>query len=483
MIEKHNFNVFGNAAVPAGILAVENITSADKKRIEETLRAKYQGINNAGKTMVSDGKTTFTQISPNLKDLDYAKGLEIMRDEILSIMGVPKPLVGLSDSTYANSEEAQRIFQRYTLEPLLDQETSSYNTQLLPKYYAGMAAKATAFYFEHESALDIDAVGIQLNARENYMAGVITRNEAREAVGLEVVEDGDTYAGSQKPEESKQEPDMQPEVEDDETEVEDETEKPVAKALNLDDRLDFKDASVRKAVKKIYEEIVDRNEGFVEGAVKSFWEKQQARVLASLSSKGKKAVSIKMDWDYENEQLFTSLDDVLLSGGHEFRSYALELLRSSASRQLTPAQTRTLTRIANTQSNLINKFTREEISAIAKTTNNLDQARTLISELYEKYKQPTDFNRAQTIARTTTSAVRNYVQRNTYSLDDTVIGYTWSAAGDRETRDAHARADGQFRYKGMKFNVDGEALEYPGDPSGRPGNIINCRCDLLPEIE
>jgi len=36
------------------------------------------------------------------------------------------------------------------------------------------------------------------------------------------------------------------------------------------------------------------------------------------------------------------------------------------------------------------------------------------------------------------------------------------------------------------FNVDGEMLEYPGDPSGSAGNIINCRCGyeilVTPEI-
>ena len=32
------------------------------------------------------------------------------------------------------------------------------------------------------------------------------------------------------------------------------------------------------------------------------------------------------------------------------------------------------------------------------------------------------------------------------------------------------------------FNVSGEFLDYPGDPKGSPGNIINCRCTLTYEV-
>ena len=30
-----------------------------------------------------------------------------------------------------------------------------------------------------------------------------------------------------------------------------------------------------------------------------------------------------------------------------------------------------------------------------------------------------------------------------------------------------------------KFFVGGEELEYPGDPKGKAGNIINCRCKVV----
>ena len=52
----------------------------------------------------------------------------------------------------------------------------------------------------------------------------------------------------------------------------------------------------------------------------------------------------------------------------------------------------------------------------------------------------------------------------------------WDAALDKRTRDSHARVDGEIRELDEKFS---NGLKYPGDPSGRPEEVINCRCALL----
>lgn len=49
----------------------------------------------------------------------------------------------------------------------------------------------------------------------------------------------------------------------------------------------------------------------------------------------------------------------------------------------------------------------------------------------------------------------------------------WDAALDSRTRDSHARLDGEIRELDEKFS---NGLRYPGDPSGRPEEVINCRC-------
>lgn len=56
----------------------------------------------------------------------------------------------------------------------------------------------------------------------------------------------------------------------------------------------------------------------------------------------------------------------------------------------------------------------------------------------------------------------------------------WVAILDDRTRDWHAEADGQEVGIDEPFIVNGEELDYPGDPNGSDENIINCRCASLP---
>ena len=52
----------------------------------------------------------------------------------------------------------------------------------------------------------------------------------------------------------------------------------------------------------------------------------------------------------------------------------------------------------------------------------------------------------------------------------------WDSKDDSAVRPAHRLADGQVQYASQPFVVGGESLMAPGDPSGSPWNVINCRC-------
>lgn len=62
---------------------------------------------------------------------------------------------------------------------------------------------------------------------------------------------------------------------------------------------------------------------------------------------------------------------------------------------------------------------------------------------------------------------------------DVLGGYEWVSTRDARTRDDHAAADGQVIVQDATFDVGGEPLQYPGDPSGSADNVINCRCTLI----
>lgn len=52
----------------------------------------------------------------------------------------------------------------------------------------------------------------------------------------------------------------------------------------------------------------------------------------------------------------------------------------------------------------------------------------------------------------------------------------WDASLDARTRESHAKVDGEIRELDEKFS---NGLRFPGDPHGKAGEVINCRCALL----
>jgi len=56
----------------------------------------------------------------------------------------------------------------------------------------------------------------------------------------------------------------------------------------------------------------------------------------------------------------------------------------------------------------------------------------------------------------------------------------WVATHDFRTRASHGAADGTHVKIGGKFHLAGGDLAYPGDPSGAPAEVYNCRCTLGP---
>ena len=90
--------------------------------------------------------------------------------------------------------------------------------------------------------------------------------------------------------------------------------------------------------------------------------------------------------------------------------------------------------------------------------------------------------RAERIARTEVIGSLNGGKLDEYRDSGVCTGKEWLATQDDRTRDAHLDADGQTVDIDESFDVDGESLDYPGDPKGEPGNIINCRCSVLPIV-
>jgi hypothetical protein len=85
--------------------------------------------------------------------------------------------------------------------------------------------------------------------------------------------------------------------------------------------------------------------------------------------------------------------------------------------------------------------------------------------------------RAETIARTETAAATNQASLEDAQATVPGLNKTWLCSFVN-SREAHMDADGQSVAQDDPFDVDGEDLDYPADPSGSPENVINCMCSI-----
>jgi hypothetical protein len=136
------------------------------------------------------------------------------------------------------------------------------------------------------------------------------------------------------------------------------------------------------------------------------------------------------------------------------------------------------------------------VTQIDRTTEN--QIRTVIRNGYDEglsvvqigknirdYAAPMSATRANIIARTETHTAANYGAQAGAELTGLKMQKEWVSAQDERTRTTppdefdHADADGQVVGMNEAFDVGGEQLMFPGDPSASAGNLINCRCAVV----
>lgn len=91
--------------------------------------------------------------------------------------------------------------------------------------------------------------------------------------------------------------------------------------------------------------------------------------------------------------------------------------------------------------------------------------------------------RAKTIAWTETTRARGAGTMAAGTEQARVTGRVltkeWRTRHDEKVRISHRDVDGDRIPFWAPFVVGGENLMFPGDPTGSPENVINCRCDLL----
>jgi HK97 family phage portal protein len=127
-----NRNSFGqDQGVPAGIVSIQdNVSEADYERIKREWRQSYGGTQRKT-AFLRGGTMTWQNIGLSHTDLDFLKGREAQRNEILNLFGIPIGLIS-ENATEANAKVAERLFIERTLWPKLVRLAQKITQELLP---------------------------------------------------------------------------------------------------------------------------------------------------------------------------------------------------------------------------------------------------------------------------------------------------------------------------------------------------------------
>ena len=105
----------------------------------------------------------------------------------------------------------------------------------------------------------------------------------------------------------------------------------------------------------------------------------------------------------------------------------------------------------------------------------------------DEFQSITNMNRVSVIrnARTASTGAMNGGRQASYKRASEMgikMQKEWIAQFDERTRDSHRNLDGQRVDWDKKFS---NGLEFPGDSSGTPAEVYNCRCGMravLPKV-
>ncbi len=493
---EYNKNYFKNNATPDMLFEQPELMHMDKDQEDQFLKswdAKNKGVENAhGRGMLPPGIKPHIITQP-IKDMQFADLVKLNREQIYGYFGIPPSEAGVLEfASYANGLLQKRTLWENRLIPIKRMIEMAINRQIIwPVWGEELRLELDT---SGVAALQDDMKTLTDSTVAAYNGGLIMLNEGRHKLGYEPVEDGDIFKPA-----------------------------PANPFSLLDSSADggktfaqnslgvkaVKSPSARESKWLLFDKKARAEEPAYIKGINRYFNNQLSRVLSALKEVSANGVVLS-SWLCKANQYFKRESEELPDDIRRFfditaEDLALEQLIGPITRQVVQKAGESFLseygieltfNVNNEQAlTLINALT-NRIKGMNDTTyltlkNMLENAYNegwplskLEKEIrlqYQNWVSGTSMTeaRASMIARTETAAAVN---------GGTLIGYKqggvekkeWLASLDSHTRDTHAALDGNIIILTERF---ANGLDYPGDPSGPAGEVINCRCTILPVIE
>lgn len=481
MADKHSVSFLRNGAVPAAVVITQEFpTERERRRFRSQWSATHGGPDNAGRTAFAEYAPGGNSQSFDIKTLGLsAKDARLVEQhraalEMVAIdLGVPWSKLDASGRTFDNAEAEERTFWENTILPLVATLEDEVNMDLAPKI------GTDAGWFDLSQVEELrPKPRFEVSLPELWDRGIVATNEIRGEVGLPPVDGGDerldptpVVREAPDPEQRAPEPPALPEPPQT---------VPVAPTVDHEQR--------RARLWRTTDRQARVLEARWEKAMARLFHRQEDATLRRLEgNRGRKVLKSDVrapadevfDPEYwraqtsdEVEGLFEQVTSAALSDLAARFDVDFDLDDPMAREFILARSNELAGQVTDTTYRKIQEALVEGVAAGEGIPELAGRVREVFADAVG--------NRATVIARTEViSAYNASAMLGAQSLpSDVVAAAEWIATRDGRTRPAHASADGQIVPVGARFQVGGDDLAYPGDPSGRAGNTVQCRCTV-----
>lgn len=514
MQDRYDYAFLRNGARPDFLIVHEAIDDPDERAaFRDQWNSNHRGPDNAGKPafVESEGGEGGVGQAIDVKQLGLsqrdAQALERHKHKInLICMALGTPLSKLGDSssrTFNNAGQENRNWWEDTVLPLGEELADIVNIKLAPR----LGDNVGWFDWSKVPALSDRPALAQIDVPKVYAQRLATKNEGRRFLGLPEVEGGDEFLAEPEPPAPVAEPETpatpatpelvvvpeQPTGTDrarGQEHREQEHDDPLAAALARRDArwaaVNSRAESLEKAWERGFRRLFERQE---KSTLTRLTGKRGRQMLRDLTAAAAQRAADDPAPQVDPADIFDAsfwADDTAEMSAVLYETVATvagsEVLeRFGLSFDLDAPYVQDF--IAARAKQLAGQVTDTTYAAIRQALAQGVLEGASIDDLADAVRHVFDVAsnaRATVIARTEViSAFNGAGALSAAQLpEDVVAAQEWIATRDPRVREAHADADGQVVRIGQPFTVAGEALAYPGDPSGSGSNTIQCRCTI-----
>lgn len=513
---------FQKAALYNGVsssfaIVAEGATEPQVKQIKENFVAKVAGFFNVKQPPVLAAPgARIEKLGDTMKELDMIETRKYLRDEALQHHQVPPELYGIIEhSNRSTIDAADYLFSKNVMSDDLC-------------FYERVVTLQVCREFDDDICIVHDNIireddEFDLKVYDLAVArGIATENEFRTRFGMREQKDGDVrilpisimrvpVGETVAPTEPAPEPpapkssvpdDTILDIEDEELDIEDDT---GAKATRTKSAADTEARKV--AIWKMFDTKSTSGEEPFRRAAKKIADVQGEKFATALTAALKKsmtaaAIDTAVDAVFADEThraVKQTLAPAWINSLKDGKAHALEVLGNIKSIKAdesvyNAAFNAWIEKYGLEKAKQIDETTAEELrrylvpelsASIARGDGEAETIKNMLRVADDVWVKLST-TRAERIARTETAATVNAGTHVTYASEG-VERREWLSVRDDRTRDGedggfnHASMDGVVVDIDKPFDVSGESLMYPGDPTNASaGNIINCRCTIAP---